>query len=161
MTDTNIFYNCLNYLYFFFSALSIFILKNKPIYLSMFIFGYLVCCLLNVVLKYVFFIPRPDLDKEKFYTDLKYKYNNNRLFIPTNHLDFPSGKTQQLFYIIIFMFQFPLTNLQYFIFIVLSILEFYCMYEKNYHTFFSCIVGALLGACLGYVFHLQAKKMIK
>jgi membrane-associated phospholipid phosphatase len=161
MTDANIFENITKYSYFILVTFSLFILKGKPIYSMIFLFGYLISGLLNVVLKYVFFIPRPDLDKEKFYTDLKYKYNNNRLFIPTGNLDFPSGHAQLLFYIMIFMFQFPLTNLQYFLYIGLSLLEFYYIYDKNYHSFIACIVGALLGACLGYVFHLQAKKMIK
>ena len=161
MTDANIFQTNTKYSYFILVAFSLFILKGKSIYSMIFLFGYLISGLLNVILKYVFFIPRPDIDKEKIYTDLKYKYNNNRLFIPTGNLDFPSGHTQLLFYIMIFMFQFPLTNLQYFIFIASSTLEFYYIYEKNCHTFLSCIVGALLGACLGYVFHLQAKKMIK
>jgi membrane-associated phospholipid phosphatase len=126
-----------------------------------FIFGYLISWVLNAILKYIFFIPRPDLDKEKFYTDLKYNHNNNRLFIPTGKLDFPSGHIQLLFYIMVFMFHFPLTNLQYFLYIGLSVLEFYYIYEKNYHSFLSCIVGALVGAYLGYVFYIQAKKLIK
>jgi len=161
MTETNIFQRIAKYSYYILAALSLFILKDKPIYSMVFIFGYLITVLLNVVLKYIFFMPRPDLDKEKFYIDLKYNHNNNRLFIPTGNLDFPSGHMQLLFYIMVFMFHFPLTNLQYFLYIGLSVLEFYYIYDKNYHSFIACIVGALLGACLGYVFHLQAKKMIK
>jgi hypothetical protein len=150
-----------NYSTYILLAFSLFVLRENPIYSFVFLVGYMLNSLLNIVLKYIFFQTIPSIDKEKFYTELKYKYNNNILSVGPSLLDIPSGHLQVFFYIIFFIFHFPLSKLDYFVYFSLMALSFYFIYVKQYHSLTSCITGAVIGSVMGYYFYQIAKKRIK
>lgn len=138
---------------------SLFILKSTTFYSMIFVIGYFVNWLLNYVLKRVYAIPRPFVDKEIFYRDLKYKYDNNIFYIPFELLDFPSGHIQRTLFTVIFMFQFPLTNPQYLFYIFMTFANIYAIYVKNERSIGAGIVGALLGIFMGYSCYNIGKKI--
>jgi hypothetical protein len=139
---------------------SIIILRAKLKYKTIFFYGFIINYAINTILKYIFFAPCPHLDNEKFYIRLQYECNNNKFCILPDTLDFPSGHLQSLFYIVFFMYNFPLTMFDYLVYTSFVFISIYDIFTNNYHTIQSMIVGAVLGSVMGNATYQVAKKMI-
>ena len=139
---------------------SLFLLKSKPKYMVIFFVGFVVNFIGNIILKYIFFQPLPNINKETFYTELKYKYNDNIFSIHPKFLDIPSGHLQNLSYIIVFMSNFIQSRLEYFIYFSIPLISIYFVYINHYHTLISGTTGVIIGSFTGYLVYQFAKKRI-
>ena len=152
--------NVLFHVHYILFVYSIIILQAKLKYRIIFFYGFIINYAINTILKYIFFAPCPYLDKEQFYIRLQYECNNNKFCILPGSLDFPSGHLQSLFYIVFFMYNFPLTMFDYLVYTLFIVVSIYHIFINKYHTIQSMIVGELLGSCIGHATYQVAKKMI-
>jgi membrane-associated phospholipid phosphatase len=140
--------------------LSIFLLysrtKTKNL-LWIYIFASLLNIVLNILLKIIIQQPRPMGEEERKVFELA--KNRGKIF-PFNTYGMPSGHTQYSFFslfFIAFKLESPTITLFY---SLITLLTMYQRVEFKYHTLFQVIVGAMIGASLGYATYLYSRKCI-
>lgn len=140
--------------------LSIFLLYSRTKtknFLWIFIFASFLNVLVNIILKLVIQQPRPMGENERKVFEMA--KNRGKIF-PFNTYGMPSGHAQySLFslFFIAFTLQSPSITLFY---LVITFLTMYQRVEFKYHTVLQVIVGAFIGASIGYGTYLYSRKCI-
>jgi len=111
--------------------------------------------IVNVILKFIFFHRRPDISERKFNEMIK------KRSISSEELDFPSGHSQLLFFICVFMFNIGLTIAECFGFLFFLVISLYYIIKDYYHSNLAIIVGSVIGSIFGYIFYEFTKKIQK
>jgi membrane-associated phospholipid phosphatase len=142
---------------FFLSISLLYSQKKTQKLLWIYIIASILNVILNIFLKLLFQQPRPmEEDERKLFEMAK---NRGKIF-PYNIYGMPSGHVQySLFSLFFIAFTFPSPTI-IFLYFVLSILTMYQRVEDKYHTVLQVIVGAIIGATLGYGTYLYSKKYI-
>lgn len=119
------------YLLVLLSVLLLCKLKLVWIYLA----GYILCIILNKLLKYTIRDERPYWNKDSLY-------------------NMPSGHCMIVFYTITFMYMYLSPNYMYAYYLLGFITVYNCI-QGNYHTVDQCIVGIICGIVFGYIWYKQ------
>lgn len=134
---------------------SLYLLSNKQNLQFYYLVGFFINSILNLVLKGIIQQPRPSEDDKKF--GLAIKYIPETIFkdgVPFNMFGMPSGHTQSALYSTTYIFL-SLRDIRILIFY--TALSLIIMVERvinNHHIAFQVIIGAFIGAFIGYIaFH--------
>lgn len=132
---------------------SILLFRNKRKYLTYLIFGYVLCGILNALLKYVFKEPRPTND----WKILQLGITHSKRF-SFDVYGMPSGHAQYCGFLLAFT-AFVLNDP--FITGIYSVLTLICMYQRylyENHSIKQVIIGLFVGLLFGYLLYQIATK---
>ena len=115
------------------------ILLSKTKLVWIYIGGYILCILINKLLKYLIHYERPYWNKDSLY-------------------NMPSGHCMIVFYTITFMYLFSFNYM--YVYYLLGLITVYNCIQGNYHTIDQCIVGIICGIAFGYIWYKYLNKMI-
>ena len=136
-----------------------FILYKKIKLLQIYIFGYIINILLNIVLKGVIKEPRPSEDKHIFNIWLNNVMKADRNWY--DHFGMPSGHAENVFYSTAFIF-FSIKNFYWMLFyLIISLNTIYQRVKYKNHTISQVIVGSIIGSIIGWMFYYLAIRSIK
>jgi membrane-associated phospholipid phosphatase len=139
----------------FFSSL--FFLRNKFVYLRVYLLGFVFNNVLNILLKMAIKEPRPTKDIRT----LEIAITNNVERIGFHKFGMPSGHAQTAFFITVFLYlSLKHTNLLY-LCIVFSLIICYQRVKFEFHSTIQVIVGSIIGSIVGYIFYQLAREKIK
>jgi membrane-associated phospholipid phosphatase len=148
---------------FYLIVLSWIILWDKNTLFFYYTVGLFLDTIFNLFLKGIFKQPRPYVDPQKF--NLAITHGHRFLFkngIPYDIFGMPSGHSQSVLYSTIFMY-FALkkkSDLLYFYYAVAALTMIQRIYSNN-HYLYQVIVGASIGALVGYImFFLSGQQII-
>ena len=137
-------------------VVTIFLLRNKINYLSLFFYGYVFNLVVNSLLKWVLKEPRPTNDWKILQLGVTHTKR-----IGFDKYGMPSGHAQHCGFILAFVtlvLNSPLVTGSF------SILSLICLYQRylyQNHTLLQVIVGFVVGLSIGYLFYeLGAKKLV-
>jgi membrane-associated phospholipid phosphatase len=135
---------------------SLFILRNKLNYLTIYSAGYLFNFILNILLKLALKEPRPKKTKRTLEiaiaNDYEYEYEK---------FGMPSGHAQACAFSLAFItlvFNDPLITSVY---LIVTCLTFFQRFKYLDHSVLQLIIGFCVGISIGYMFYLIGNKYIK
>jgi len=131
---------------------SLYFLLSKQLYLTVFIVGYILNALLNIILKYIIQEPRPNKDIHKFNA---LKQQNKP--IPFNWYGMPSGHSQMALYSTVYVYNATKNICVLAFFSLMSIITIIQRIYYNKHTIMQCFVGSIVGSLVGYIFYMWAR----
>lgn len=131
---------------------SLYFLLSKQLYLTVFIVGYILNALLNIILKYIIQEPRPNKDIHKFNA---LKQQNKP--IPFNWYGMPSGHSQMALYSTVYVYNVTKNIYVLAFFSLMSIITIIQRIYYNKHTIMQCLVGSIIGSLVGYFFYIWTK----
>ena len=134
---------------------SLYFLLSKEIYLKLFVVGYFLNALFNIILKYFIQEPRPNRDIHQF-NALK-EHNKH---IPFNWYGMPSGHAQMSLYCTIYVYN-ATKNL--YILLFFSLMSMITIIQRVYykkHTIAQCFVGSVVGSLVGYLFYIWTRNYL-
>ena len=135
---------------------SILLLRNKPKYMTYLIFGYILCVILNIVLKFVFKYPRPAND----WKILQLGITHSKHF-SFDKYGMPSGNAQSCGFLLIFIALVLNDKLIIGIYSILTLLSMYQKYLYENHSIQQLKVGLFIGLSFGYfVYQVATKNLI-
>ena len=132
---------------------SILLFRNKRKYLTYLIFGYVLCGILNALLKYIFKEPRPSNDWEI----LRIGITHNKRF-SFDIYGMPSGHAQYCGFLLAFT---AFVQNDPFITGIYAILTLICLYQRylyENHSIKQVVVGLFVGLMFGYLLYFVATK---
>jgi len=135
--------------------LSIFLLINKATLLSTYIFGLIISCIMNCILKYIIKEPRPSEDLSIYNASIAHGKR-----ISFDKYGMPSGHATGAFYSTAFIFFALKDPTISFIYLIISINTMFQRVKYKNHTISQVIVGAFVGAITGYLAYLFATKKL-
>ena len=124
------------------------LLRNKKTYLLIFLSGFVINNIFNILLKITIQEPRPEDDTRLFHLKLT---NGKRMHY--DKFGMPSGHAQNCFYclaFVLYVLQNSLVNWVISVYFLLSIVSIFQRYLYNNHTLIQLIVGALIGTLVCY-----------
>ena len=136
--------------------ISIIILLNKHIFLYLYIGGCILNIIINFILKLLIKEPRPKDDRILF--ELA---TNNGKRIEIDRYGMPSAHSQEVGFSCMYIYL--VTQDIYILWAYLSI-SFVTMFQRfkyRSHTILQIIFGFVIGLCIGYIFFIFAKNIIK
>jgi len=136
--------------------LSLFLLRNKLNYLTIFTIGYIINVIDNILLKLALKEPRPKKTKRvleiAIANDSEYEYEK---------FGMPSGHAQRCAYSLAFITLVLNDPLISSIYLAITALTFFQRYKYLDHSILQLIVGFCVGLSIGYLFYLIGNKYIK
>jgi len=132
---------------------SIILLRNKRKYMNCLIIGYVLCGLLNALLKYIFKEPRPSND----WQILQLGITHNKRF-SFDVYGMPSGHAQYCGFLLAFT---ALVLNDPFVTGIYAVLTLICMYQRylyENHSIKQVVVGLVIGLAFGYLMYFVATK---
>lgn len=124
---------------------SSYFLYTRNSHVVVYVIGFVLCNIVNYILKGLFRQPRPTDNEHLFKMEDKY-----RQLMPFERYGMPSGHAQLVFYSTIFTyFTLKSTNLLLF-YSVISLLTLYQRVKTEQHFLSQTIVGAVVGGLFGY-----------
>lgn len=124
---------------------SIYFLYTTNSYVVVYVIGFVLCNIVNYILKGFFRQPRPTDNEHLFNIEDKY-----RQLMPFERYGMPSGHTQMALYSTIFTY-FTLKNVKLLLFYsVISLLTLYQRVKTQQHFLSQTIIGAVVGGLFGY-----------
>jgi len=132
--------------------ISLYFLLSKQNYLKVFVIGYFLNAILNVILKYIIQQPRPNKDIHQFNL---MKTNNKS--IPFNWYGMPSGHSQMALYSTIYVYNATKNIYLLLFFSLMSIITIVQRVYYNKHTNAQCFVGGAIGSLVGYGFYIWTR----
>lgn len=136
--------------------LSLFLLINKRIYLQLYVCGFLLNNILNIILKQLIQDPRPSKDKKTLEVGIK-----NGARVGYNKFGMPSGHAQNCGYnfsYITFSLNNPFLSLLY---LLISFISLYQRYIYNNHSILQLFIGFIVGCIFGYLIYWIGEKYLK
>ena len=132
---------------------SLYFLYKKSSLLYIYLLGFTINMLINFVVKGFLKYPRPSEDIHIFNALV-----NNGKRIGFDRYGMPSGHAQNVIYSTIFIY-FALKDVKITIFYaIISLLTMYQRIKYKNHSVIQVIVGAIIGAVIGYSFYIYARK---
>jgi membrane-associated phospholipid phosphatase len=135
---------------------SLFLLRNKINYLTIFTIGYIFNLILNILLKLAFKEPRPKKTKRvleiAIANDYEYEYEK---------FGMPSGHAQTCAYSLAFIILVLNDPLVTSIYLIVTSLTFFQRYKYLDHSILQLFIGFCVGLSIGYMFYLIGNKYIK
>jgi membrane-associated phospholipid phosphatase len=132
--------------------ISIFLLRNLKIYLSFYIFGFIINNILNIILKLLIREPRPD-NEVKFIELIGHRLGYDKYGMP-------SGHSQNCFFSLIYI---TLVLNQPSITLFYTIISFICIaqrYKYKNHTLIQLFIGSIVGTLVAYLIYFFSGKFI-
>ena len=136
--------------------LSLFLLRNKKIYLRFLIYGFILNNLLNIILKLTIKEPRPNKDKKEIEIGVV-----NGVRIGFDKFGMPSGHAQNCGYLILFITMTLNNPVITMLFSLLSVISLLQRYIYNNHSILQLIVGFIIGIGIGYLTYFIGNKYIR
>ena len=145
----------------FLGVITLFLLWQKSTLFFYYIIGYILNCIVNIVLKGLIQQARPSDDGKLLKIALKNgKKSIFRDGIPYDIFGMPSGHAQCCFYTTFYIW-FALKNMYLFLaFFIFSLIISFQRVFFNYHSILQIIVGSIVGVLLAYLFYYAATKKI-
>ena len=136
--------------------LSLFLLRNKFNYLTIYCAGYFFNYILNFLLKLALKEPRPKKTKRVLEISIanEYEYEYEKFGMP-------SGHAQRCAYSLAFITLVLNDPLISSIYLIVTSLTFFQRYKYLDHSILQLIVGFCVGLSIGYLFYLIGNKYIK
>ncbi len=138
--------------------LSLFFLRNKYIYLRVYVLGFIFNNILNPLLKLAIKEPRPTKDVQM--RTIEIAISNNMDYIGFHKLGMPSGQAQNGAFNLVYLFYVLNDPFVTGLFLLLSLVSVYQRYKYFNHTILQLIVGFIIGSGLGYLFYICGRKYI-
>jgi membrane-associated phospholipid phosphatase len=139
--------------------ISIILLFQKKTLFYVYLFGYFINSIFNVILKGIIKQKRPDEDKHLFSIWLNNGMKNDRHWY--DRFGMPSGHSQHVLYSTVFIYL-SLKNTNWFIFYLLISLNTLRQRVKYHnHTVSQVIVGAIIGSLIGALLYYYGRFLIK
>lgn len=135
---------------------SLYILRFKTNYLTIYCIGYVVNIILNCVLKGIIRDPRPSSNK----TVLNILENADK-YIPYNNYGMPSGHAQIVFFTVAYLYMVTKSEK---ILAFTSILSFITLIQRVYtlkHSLLQVLIGSFIGVFMGFLFYFYGYQIIK
>lgn len=135
------------------------LLRKKKIFLLVFLSGFVINNLLNIILKLTIKEPRPQDETRLFHLEV----NNDKLIL-FDKFGMPSSHAQNCFFCLSFTFcvlNTTLSNWIILLYVIISFISVCQRYIYNKHTILQLIVGSLIGILVGYVTFFSGNKLIK
>jgi membrane-associated phospholipid phosphatase len=140
---------------------NIWVLNNKPTYLGVYIIGYFLDIVINVVLKGIIQEPRPDINLKLFNTSNT--YFRRFIFhhgIPYDLYGMPSGHVQNVFYSTTYAMLVLKNRKNLYLDLLVCFITFFQRINGNLHTLFQTFIGAIVGIITGYIFYWVATRKL-
>jgi membrane-associated phospholipid phosphatase len=131
----------------FFSSL--FFLRNKFVYLRVYLLGFVFNNVLNSLLKMAIKEPRPTKDNRI----LEIAITNNVERIGFHKFGMPSGHAQNCGFNLVYLTMVLNDSLITGVYLILSLISVYQRYKYFNHSVLQLIVGFVIGLCIGYIFY--------
>jgi membrane-associated phospholipid phosphatase len=135
---------------------SLFLLRNKIHYLTIYSVGYLLNFILNILLKLALKEPRPKKTKRvleiAIANDYEYEYEK---------FGMPSGHAQACVYSLVFITLVLNNPLVTSVYLAVTCLALFQRFKYLEHSFLQLTVGVCVGLSIGYMFYLIGNKYIK
>ena len=135
---------------------SLVLLYNKSNLFSVYIIGFIINSLLNILLKGIIKQPRPSEDIHVFNIKLM---SGKR--IGYDKFGMPSGHAQSVFYSTFFILFALKNNIITFFYFIISFLTIYQRIKYLNHNIYQIIVGSIIGSILGFSFYTYTKELLK
>lgn len=138
--------------------LSVILLVSRKLHTLavVYVVGFGINSILNLILKGVIQQPRPSENKYLFHLE---KITDR--FISVDRYGMPSGHAQSILYSTIFIWLSLKNNLITFLYILLSLNTLYQRVKYKKHTVLQVIIGAIVGLLMGYGAFLFSQKNLK
>lgn len=141
---------------YFIFIFSLYILRLKNNYLSIYCIGYVINIILNILLKFIIKEPRPLQDKMLYNI-----FNELDKHVPFNSYGMPSGHAQLTAYTLTYLYLVTKSmSVLCFTLFLISITIFQRVLSKK-HSIKQVLVGTIIGIGLGYFFYKYANKLIR
>jgi membrane-associated phospholipid phosphatase len=134
---------------------SLFLLRNKTIYLRFFVYGFILNNFLNIILKLAIKEPRPTNEQKAIEIGV---INGAR--ISFDKFGMPSGHAQNCGYCLAFITMVLNEPFITALYLLISIISLFQRYLYNNHTILQLIVGFIVGTTFGYLTYITANKYI-
>jgi membrane-associated phospholipid phosphatase len=143
---------------FILSVTSVYLLLDKQTLFFYYLFGLFFDMIINLVLKGIFQMPRPSENIQLF--NLALTHGRRFLFkdgLPHDRFGMPSGHAESALFSTLFIyFALKKTKILYaYLFMSFIIISHRIFF--NHHTFLQVLVGAIVGACLGFIVYYLAR----
>lgn len=135
---------------------SLILLYNKSNLFSVYIIGFIINSLLNILLKGIIKQPRPSEDIHMFNIKLM---SGKR--IGYDKFGMPSGHAQSVFYSTLFILFALKNNIITFFYFIISFLTIYQRIKYFNHDIYQVIIGSIIGSILGFSFYTYTKELLK
>ena len=136
-------------------ATTIILLKNKGTLLSVYVVGYVLNLIVNIILKSLIKQPRPSEDLSVFNASVAHGKR-----ISFDRYGMPSGHATSVFYSTAFVFFALKDPVLSIIYLIISINTGYQRIKYKNHTLMQVICGAVIGTIAAYIAYLFATKKI-
>lgn len=132
---------------------TIILLKNKATLLSVYVVGYVLSLIINIILKELIKQPRPSEDLSIFNASVAHGKR-----ISFDRYGMPSGHATSVFYSTAFVFLALKSPVLSIIYLLIAINTGYQRIKYKNHTLLQVICGAIIGGITAYVCYLFATK---
>lgn len=142
-------------------VLPIYLLWDRKKLFFYYIVGFFISAIVNLALKGLLQLPRPSEDTARF--NLALDHGRRFIFksgLPYDVFGMPSGHAQLVFYSTTFIYLSLKNQSIFYGFLFVSLLTISQRVAFNYHTPLQVIVGAIVGATLGYLVYNMARNNI-
>jgi membrane-associated phospholipid phosphatase len=134
---------------------SLFLLRNKKIYLYFFFYGFILNNILNIILKVAIKEPRPTDEQKVIEIGIA-----NGARISFDKFGMPSGHAQNCAYCLAFITMVLYDPLITAIYIVLTFNTLFQRYLYNNHTILQLVIGSFIGLLFGFITYTITNKNI-
>lgn len=143
--------------------LSIYFLRHRQTYLYFYILGYIICVVLNTILKGIFLQPRPYYDEDifKIYMHNHVKKYKNAVGLPFEDFGMPSGHSQCVLYSTAFVYFVLKNNKILLLYLLISFITLFQRVKNLHHTIFQVFIGTFIGVVLGYFMYYYSNKLLQ
>ena len=135
---------------------SLYVLRFKTNYLTVYCIGYVINIVLNSILKGIIKHPRPSVNKE-----ILNILENADKYVPFNNYGMPSGHAQISFFTVAYLYMVTKNKK---ILIFTSILSLITLAQRVYtqkHSIMQVLVGSLVGFFMGFLFYVYGYELIR
>jgi membrane-associated phospholipid phosphatase len=136
--------------------LSIFLLYDKYITLCIFLSGFFLNMIINIILKYLLKEPRPNEDKRLFQLQV-----NSGKYINLNRYGMPSGHAQNVFYATLFIYYIFRDKWITSFYLFISFITLYQRVYYKFHSLNQVFWGSVIGLLVGFGFYVLNKRILK
>ena len=149
------YYNIGNYGNLIVFGISVFILRKKQVFLTVYIFGIILNEVINYFLKGIIRQPRPSEDE----STLNILHTAHKV-VGSHKYGMPSGHSQCVFFSTAFIYLVTRNTKLALFYIFMSLLTVIQRVNYYYHTVAQVVLGGLLGLAVGTFFYFYAIKNI-
>jgi membrane-associated phospholipid phosphatase len=134
---------------------TLYFLRTKSVYMYVYVIGYCLNEIINLLLKQWFQDPRPNENKGLFQMEKLYKKT-----VHEKRFGFPSGHTQSVLFSTIYIHCVLKQTWITLLYVFVSLFTIYQRIQQEHHFGYQVAAGGILGAILGFLLYFYASHII-